>query len=53
VIVDFRAPDIVRFGFAPLYNRFAETERAVALLREVIDSGAYLDPRFSTRPTVT
>lgn len=53
VIVDFRAPDIVRFGFAPLYNRYSEAMRAVAVLREVMESGAYLDARLATRPTVT
>ena len=53
VIVDFRAPDIVRFGFAPLYNRFSEVTRAVALLREIMDTQAHRDSRFATRPTVT
>jgi kynureninase len=53
VIVDFRAPDILRLGFAPLYNGFADVARAIAVLRDVLASGAHLDPRFAERPVVT
>ncbi|WP_439101435.1 kynureninase [Congregibacter sp.] len=53
VIVDFRAPDIVRFGFAPLYNSFADAERALDILAEVLSDQRYLDERFSERPAVT
>lgn len=41
VIVDFRDPDVVRYGFAPLYNRFEEIARCVALTCEVVDDGAF------------
>jgi kynureninase len=53
VIVDFRAPDIVRFGFSPFYNRFADVGRAVAILEQVLRSGAYRDARFAQRHAVT
>ncbi len=53
VIGDFRAPDILRFGFTPLYLSFAEVWDAVEILREVLDSGVYLEPRFSERSAVT
>lgn len=35
---DFRAPDILRFGFAPLYNRFVDIWEAVAILGEVMEA---------------
>ena len=53
VVVDFRAPDIVRFGFAPLYNSFADAERALDLLQSILKEDRHLDGRFTVRPTVT
>lgn len=53
VIGDFRAPDLVRLGFAPLYLGFADVWDAFEHLRDVIESGAYRDPAFATRRTVT
>lgn len=53
VIGDFRAPDIVRLGFAPLYLRHTDVWDAMDVLRDVIDSEAYRDPSYATRNTVT
>ncbi|MFI1829596.1 kynureninase [Streptomyces sp. NPDC020412] len=36
VVGDLRRPDLLRFGFAPLYVSFADAERAAAALREVL-----------------
>jgi kynureninase len=49
VIGDFRAPDVLRFGLAPLYVRFVDVWDAVAVLRDVMASGAWHDER-SQRP---
>jgi len=53
VIGDFRAPDICRFGFTPLYLRYVDVYDAVQVLADVMTSGAYLDERFSARLAVT
>jgi kynureninase len=53
VIPDFRAPDVVRFGFAPLYVRHVDVFDAAAALREVVATRAYEDPRFRVRALVT
>ncbi|PKT67664.1 kynureninase [Streptomyces populi] len=36
VVGDFRHPDILRFGFTPLYVGFADAERAARVLAEVL-----------------
>ncbi|ARZ69242.1 kynureninase [Streptomyces albireticuli] len=36
VVGDFRRPDVLRFGFTPLYTGFAETRRAARVLGEVL-----------------
>ncbi len=53
VIGDFRAPDTLRFGFAPAYTRFADCWRMVRALRGVLDSGEWQRPEFSKTPAVT
>jgi len=53
VIGDFRAPDILRFGFAPLYTRFVDVWDAVDRLESVLRTGAWRDPAFNVRGTVT
>jgi kynureninase len=53
VVGDFRAPDLMRFGFAPLYNSHAEIVSAAGTLAEVLSSGEWDQPRFHERAKVT
>jgi kynureninase len=53
VIGDFRAPDILRLGVAPLYIRYVDVFDAVAALTEVLDTRAWDDPPLRRRNTVT
>jgi kynureninase len=53
VIGDFRAPDILRFGFTPLYTRFVDVWDAVDRFREVLETGEWRNPRFAVRAAVT
>jgi kynureninase len=53
VIGDFRAPDILRFGFTPLYIGEAEVDGAVAVLAEVMDGALWDRPEYKTRARVT
>ncbi|ROQ67881.1 kynureninase [Streptomyces sp. 840.1] len=40
VVGDLRRPDVLRFGFTPLYVGFADAERAARLLADVLDGSA-------------
>ncbi len=53
VIGDFRAPDILRFGFAPSYLRHVDVWDAVEQLRDVLATRAWDHPRFLQRQAVT
>ena len=53
VVGDFRAPDLMRFGFAPLYNSRAEMVRAAEILANVLATREWDQPRFRRRAKVT
>ncbi|MGW1678265.1 kynureninase [Saccharopolyspora sp. NPDC002376] len=53
VIGDFRAPDLMRFGFTPLYLRYVDVWDAVVVLRDVLSSEVWRSERYATRGTVT
>jgi kynureninase len=52
-IGDFRAPDMMRFGFAPLYNSHVEVFEAVAILAEILDKKLWDKPEFKTKKIAT
>jgi kynureninase len=53
IIGDFRAPDIMRFGFCPLYNTPEDVSSAARALCEIIATDAWDQPAFKTRNAVT
>ncbi|MGB3313831.1 MAG: kynureninase [Albidovulum sp.] len=53
VIGDFRAPDILRFGFTPLYTTMEDVSGAVAILKEIMDNALWDRPEYKTRARVT
>ncbi len=53
VVGDFRAPDILRFGFTPLYIGEADVRQAAAILADVMDTASWDRPEFHRRQAVT
>lgn len=53
VVGDFREPDVLRFGFAPLYLSYVDVHDAAIALVDVMRTEEWRDPRFSRRGTVT
>jgi kynureninase len=53
VVGDFRVPDVVRLGFAPLYLTHADVLASAEHLRQVLEAKEYADERYAARATVT
>ena len=53
VVGDFRAPDLIRFGFAPLYNSEEEVVRAAEILAGILERHEWDRPRYHARSRVT
>lgn len=53
VVGDFRAPDILRFGFAPLYTRYVDIWDAVQALKKVMQEALWDRPAYLARAAVT
>jgi len=53
VVGDFRAPDLMRFGFAPAYIRFVDVWNAAATLKRVLETRSWDQPQFHERLKVT
>lgn len=53
VVGDFRAPNLLRFGFAPLYVGYAELWDAVAILRDILQRRSWDTPACHARQAVT
>ena len=41
IIPDFRAPDNLRLGIAPIYTTFTNIHRALARIREIVETQEY------------
>ena len=53
VVGDFRAPDIMRFGFTPLFIDAGDVDRAVTIIADVMNNRLWDDPVYKTRARVT
>ena len=53
IIGDFRAPDLMRFGFTPLYIDVDQVRAAARTLCDVINFNLWDDPKYKTRQKVT
>ena len=53
VIGDCRPPDLLRFGFAPLYLRYADIWHAVMRISQILQAGDWDRPEFRSRQLVT
>lgn len=53
VVGDFRAPDILRFGFAPLYIGFEDAFHSVEILYDILAKGTWKQAQYQTRKAVT
>lgn len=53
VVGDFRAPDIMRFGFTPLFIDEADVAKAVAIIADVMGNRLWDHPKYMAKARVT
>ncbi len=53
VVGDFRAPDILRLGIAPAILSYQDVARAITIMADVLDTGAWDQPDYRRRHAVT
>ena len=53
VIGDFRSPDIMRFGFTPLYIDEADVDKAIRVIKDVMENNLWDREEYKTRSKVT
>jgi kynureninase len=53
VVGDFRAPDILRFGFTPLFIGLEDVRRAIDILADVMANSLWDRPEYKVRSRVT
>jgi len=53
VIGDFRAPDIIRFGFTPLYLDEGDVVKAAEIIEDILATGAWDTEEFKRKAAVT
>jgi kynureninase len=53
IVVDFRAPNIIRFGFTPLYLSYQDVWHASQVLINIVEKQLYLEPKYHARSKVT
>ena len=53
VVGDFRAPDIMRFGFTPLFIDAGDVDRAITVIAEVMNKRLWDDPAYKQIGRVT
>lgn len=53
VILDFRAPNILRAGFTPLYTSYLDVWKCVEVMKEIVSSECYLEAKYQSRLKVT
>lgn len=53
IIGDFRPPNLMRFGFSPLYIRYTDIWDAASAMKTILQDEIWRDPAFSQRKKVT
>ncbi len=53
VVGDFREPDLIRFGLAPLTTRYVDVHDAAVCLADVLSTESWRDPAYGSRALVT